>query len=234
MQVLLVKLMVHVDKLAFNGDPNVGLYGVASDKFCILGRSVPRKVARRVEEVLHVPVVQASVYGTSLVGIFIAVTSDTVLVPDVIFKRELEELRKGLKGIAEVKTLKTEHTALANNILCNDKVAFVSPELSKKEIEDIKKSLNLKVVQMSLADLQVPGSAAVFTNQGGIFNSNLSDSEIKKVEKLVSFEIGLGTVNMGSPIVGSGVIANSKGFVVGALSSGYEISRIDESLGFLK
>ncbi len=226
--------MPHLDKLAFNGDPNVGLYGVATDKFCILGKSIPKKIAKRVEELLKVPVIQAHIYGTSLIGIFVAATSETVLVPDVIFKRELDALKKDLKGIAEVKTLATERTALANNILNNDKLAIISPEFSKKEAEDIKKALNLKIVQMPLAEVEVVGSNGILTNKGALLNPNLSDSDIKKVEKLVGFEVGLGTVSMGSPIIGSGVIANSKGFIAGNLCSGYEIVRIDESLGFLE
>lgn len=226
--------MAHADKLSINGDPNIGLYGLATDKFCILGKSVPAKIVKTFEEVLKVPVVQANIYGTGFVGLFVAATSKIVLVPEVIFERELKELRESLKGIAEVKTVKTEHTALANNILNNDKVAFVSPEFSKQEVGDIEKTLKVKVVQTSLAGLEVPGSAGVLTSKGAIINPNLSDAEIKKVEKLVNFEIGLGTINMGSPIVSSGLIANKNGFVVGSLSSGYEISRVDESLGFLQ
>jgi translation initiation factor 6 len=53
------------------------------------------------------------------------------------------------------------------------------------------------------------------------------------VEEYLGFEIGLGTLNMGSPIVGSAVVANSNGFIVGGLSSGHEIGRVEESLGFL-
>ena len=57
---------------------------------------------------------------------------------------------------------------------------------------------------------------------------------IKKLEKMLGFEIGLGTINLGNPFVSSGIIANSFGFAVGEASSGFEISRVDESLGFLK
>ena len=167
--------MPHVDKLAINGDPNVGLYAIATDKFCIVGKAVPKKIVEKFEEVFGVPVIQANIYGTGFAGLFMAATSKVLLVPDVIFERELKELKEGLKGIAEVKTLKTEHTALNNNILNNDKVAVVSPEFSKKEVEDIKKALKVKVIQTSLADLEVPGSAGVLTNKGAILNHNLSE-----------------------------------------------------------
>jgi len=41
------------------------------------------------------------------------------------------------------------------------------------------------------------------------------------------------TVNFGSQSLGSGIISNSKGFIIGEMSSGVEITNIDEGLGFL-
>ncbi len=225
--------MAHSEIIALNGDPNIGLYGIATDKYCLLGNSVPEKMAKLVEEILKVPVIQASVYGTALLGIFCAGNSKTLLLPSVIFDHELEHIKSKLKGVVKVELIKTDNTALANNILCNDEIAILSTNFSKEEVDTIKKALKVKAIQMDLATLNTPGSAAVLTNKGALFNPNLSEEEIKKVEKLIGFEIGLGSVNMGSPIVASGVIANSNGFLVGNLSSGYEISRVDESLRFI-
>ncbi|UCD04027.1 MAG: translation initiation factor IF-6 [Candidatus Woesearchaeota archaeon] len=227
--------MVHVIKLEFNSNPNVGFYGVATDKFCLLGKSVPKKHIKKIEEALKVPVVQANVYGTSLIGIFAVGNSKNLLLPKVIFKRELEEIKKKLKPLKiNIDVLDSKETALSNNILVNDKVGIISPVFPKDEIKKIEECLKVKVIQTQLAHSTVPGSAGILTNKGAIFHMDLSDEEIKKVEKLLGFEIGIGSVNMGNPWVRSGVIANSKGFLVGNLSSGYEIARIDESLGFIK
>jgi len=221
---------MHVLKLNFNGDPNIGLYGIATDKFCLLGKSVPAKYIKDIEEALGVPVYQIKVYGTDLIGIFAVATSKGILIPDLIFDNELAELKK-LK--LPIHTIKTELTALNNNILCNDKTAFVSEEYSAGEVKQIEKALGVKAIKIDIAKLNLPGSCGILSNKGGIFNPNTSDAEIQKIEKQLGFEIGLGSVNMGNPFVGSGVIANSKGFIVGSQSSGYEIARIDESLGFL-
>ncbi len=223
--------MAHALKLAFNGDPNIGMYGVATDKFVLLGKSVPQKYVKEIEEALEVPVIQINVYGTSLVGIFIVATSRTVLVPDLIFEAELKEIVHKLKPLGvEVKTIKTQHTALCNNILVNDKVGIISTEYDKTTTKKISEALGIKAIQLDLMGSNVPGSIGVLTNKGAIFGSNLSDDEIKKIEKLTGFEIGLGSINMGSPLMHSGVMANSNGFLIGSLSSGYEISRVDESL----
>ena len=43
----------------------------------------------------------------------------------------------------------------------------------------------------------------------------------------------IGTVNHGSPVIGSGLIANSKGAIIGNQTTGIEMGRIEEALGFL-
>ena len=43
----------------------------------------------------------------------------------------------------------------------------------------------------------------------------------------------IGTVNHGSPVIGSGLVANTKGAIIGNLTTGIEMGRIEEALGFL-
>ena len=222
--------MVHAIKLDINGDPNIGLYGVATDKFCLLGKSVPEKLAKKIEAVLKVPVYQIKLYGTDLIGIFAVANSNCVLIPDIIFEKELAELKK---LPIKFELIKTEKTALNNNILCNDKIAFASKEYTKEEVEKIKQALGVKVVQMPIAGTNLPGSCSILTSKGAIFNPNIKPSEIKQIEAELGFEIGLGTINLGNNFVASGLIANSNGFIVGSLTSGFEIMRIDEALIFI-
>jgi len=226
--------MVHVAKLDFNGDSNLGLYGIATDSYVLLGQSVQKKHLKELEEIFGVPVIQTRIYGTSLVGIFAIGTSKVLLVTNLIFDKERKQLEKDLKKIGvKLAVLKTEKTALGNNISTNDTISFVSTEYTKDELKQIEKALGTKAIQMNFAESELCGSTSMLTNKGGIFTPDLDDGEIKKIEKAVGFEIGLGTVNMGSPMLSSGIIANSNGFIVGRLSSGFEIGRIDESLKFL-
>ena len=138
-----------------------------------------------------------------------------------------------MDGIADVKKIKTLKTALGNNILCNDKIGILSQEFSEKESKDIQNALDVKTKTMKLAEGDVPGSYGILTNKGGIFGSIVQNAEIKVAEKLTGFEIGVGTVSTGSSIMGSGIIANSNGFLVSSNSTGFEMGRIDESLGFI-
>ncbi len=225
----------HAAILNFHGDPNIGLYGIATDKFCLLGRSVPESAVELIKEVLNVPVYQLSLYGTDLIGLFASASSNCVILPSIIYESELKKLESNLAEIGvNVKVIETEYTAFGNVLLLNDKAGIASAEIPVKALNKIKNALGLKLHQMDLGKTSVPGSMGVITNKGGMFNPNLSDAEINKIENLFGFEIGLGTVNMGNPFISSGIIANSHGFIVGGMSSGYEIARIDESLGFIE
>jgi translation initiation factor 6 len=221
--------MAHAINLDINGDPNIGLYGIATDKFCLLGKTVPQKHIKKIEETLKVPVYQVKLYGTDLPGIFAVGNSKAILIPDVVFKSERKELEKLPINFV---TISTEKTALNNNILCNDEVAFVSKDYTKDEVKQIKEALGVKVIQTDIAGTNLPGSCGMLTNKGAIINPLASDAEVKKIEKEIGSEIGLGTSNLGNNFVSAGLIANSNGFIVGKLTSGHEIMRIDEALRF--
>ena len=224
--------MSHLKKLSFNGDPNIGMYAVATDSFCLVGKSVSSKDASEIGRILQVPVYRLRIYGTSFLGIFVAATSKKILVPKIIFDEELAEFKK-IKE-AKVEVIDTNHTALNNNILINDSIAILSKEFSKEEVSEIKEKLGIKnVFKIPSFNNSVPGSCGILTNRGGLLCPGISEKELEKVEKHLKYEIGLGTINMGSFFVGAGVIANSNGFLAGDLSSGIELGRVDESLGFL-
>jgi translation initiation factor 6 len=42
----------------------------------------------------------------------------------------------------------------------------------------------------------------------------------------------IGTINYGGPLVGSGLIANHEGYVVGERTTGPELGRIEATLGY--
>lgn len=227
--------MVHVAKISFQGDPNVGLHCAVSDKVCLIGKNASEKLIKELEEIFQVPVLAVSVYGTSLLGIFASVCKNTILLPEILFDYEIKDLKeKASKVGVKVEFIKTDNTALGNNILCNDKVAFVSSNFTEAEVKKISDVFGVKTLQVAFAETTTPGAFGVLTNKAGVFSQSLSDEEIARIEKEVGFEVGLGTINMGSPIIHAGVVANSNGFIVGDLSSGFEIGRVDESLGFLK
>ncbi len=78
------------------------------------------------------------------------------------------------------------------------------------------------------------GSMCIATNKGFLLNMHAKKEDFEFVKEHLKVDGDIGTVNFGSPFVKSGIIANSKGVLVGDQTTGPEISRIDEALGFIK
>lgn len=60
-----------------------------------------------------------------------------------------------------------------------------------------------------------------------------TDSEKRKIKDVLGVDVDIGTVNFGSPFPSSGAMANSNGFIASPESSGPELGRITEALGFI-
>ncbi len=223
--------MVHVAKISYNGDINIGLFATATDRFVLTPPDYPR-----VDEVLHVPQIFCSVADTPLIGLFVAANSNGLLLPKIVDEKERETIKKALRDAGidiNIATLRSKHTVLGNLVVCNDKGAVISENLksSKKKIEDV---LGVEVSISRIARSKLPGSYTVATNKGFLLSNLGSEEDYEVLEKTLRVEGDLGSVNFGSCFVRSGIVANSYGYVVGEQTTGVEIARIDEALGFLK
>ena len=141
--------MVHVDKINFKGDPNIGLYAIATDSFVLIGEELNKKQKELLKEVLQVPIITSKIYGTPFAGIFCTGNKELLLVPDIIFDKEFESLKKQLKGIVKIKKFKTVHTALGNTILSNDKYAIISDDFSDTEAKKIETLMKVKIKKIN-------------------------------------------------------------------------------------
>ena len=129
--------------------------------------------------------------------------------------------------------IKDKLNAAGNNILVNDNGALVHPDIKDETIIDIKKTLEVPVFKGTIGSLKTVGMAAVVTNKGLLCHPKASDEEKIQLEKLFGVNVMIGTVNHGSPVIGSGLVANTKGAIIGNLTTGIEMGRIEEALGYL-
>jgi translation initiation factor 6 len=75
--------------------------------------------------------------------------------------------------------------------------------------------------------------AAVVTNKGCLCHPKIDEEELQQLESLFHVKAMIGTVNHGFPMIGSGLVANDHGALIGKMTTGIEMGRIDEALGFL-
>jgi translation initiation factor 6 len=220
----------HVIVTNFNSNPNIGLYGYANDKYCLLGTEIPEDIAKDIGEVLDVPIIRMNIAGTSLLGVFLSGNNNCLLVPKIAFSNELETLDKHK---IKYKVIDTKLTCLGNNIICNDKGCVVSSEYGEKEIKIFKEALKVSIVKAKIAGLSTLGSLAVHTKNGLLCHHEVLEHEADLLRKTLKVEIYTGTVNMGVPFIGSGILCNNNGFIIGDASGGPEIVNADETLGFI-
>jgi translation initiation factor 6 len=222
--------MAHIYVTDFSGNPNIGLFAYATDSYCLVGQSVPEKNIEQIKDALKVPVYRLNIAGTSLLGVFLAGNDDILLVPSIAFDEEIRMLDQ-LDIRYEI--IETKMTALGNNIVVNDKGILLSEELEKDVIDHVTSLFNLPVRKEIIVDQPTVGSCLLLTSKGGVIHKDASDEQIEDLSDFFGVTIDIGTVNRGVPQVSSGIIANKNGLLVGKLSSGVEVTNVDELLGFL-
>ncbi len=222
--------MPNILKTSFHNNPNIGLYGFATDSYCLLPLDIKKELVENIKEVLKVPVYQLTIFNSDLLGVFCNGNNEILLIPNLTTKHEINTLEK-LK--INFKIINTKFTALGNNLLIKDKICLTNQNLEKDAKEQLEK-IGFKIEEGKIVGISTVGSCAVLTKKGCLLNLNASQQDIKKIENLFKLEPDIGTVNMGNPYVHSGIIANSNGYIIGAQTSGPEIMRIDMALKTLE
>ncbi len=213
------------------GNPNLGVSIAATDKVALAPPNLGEKMVGVVEESLQVPVIKTPISGSSLAGALAVGNSRGFVVSRYAFETEVNAIKEfGL----EVARIPDRLTAVGNIILANDHGAVVNPLLSDEAVDVVSETLDVEVVRGSIANFKITGSVAVVTNKGALVHPSATSDELEFLEKTMKVPVDVGTVNQGTKLVGAGAVANSNGVLVGEKTTGPEMARIEESLGFLE
>lgn len=220
-----------LNKLSIMGNPNIGVYVFANDKIAIIPPGLSDYEKNILTETLNVELIETKVAGTIINGVMLAGNNKGIILPRNVLDDEYTILSKELKkhGI-ETAALRSKVTALGNIFLVNDNIAIVGSEFNEKELEKIEEVLGVKAVIKDIMGLVIPGSLAVVTNNGGVIHPDVSDVELYELKELLGFYLERATVNSGVPFIKTGLVANTYGVVVGELTTGPEILRIQKGL----
>ncbi|MDI3476045.1 MAG: translation initiation factor 6 [Thermococcaceae archaeon] len=227
---------MHIERLDFENSPYLGVYGLATDRVVLVREGLQERKLEVLREVLKAPIIETSIMKSRIVGIFAAGNSNAILVPWYVWDAELEHIKGQLKEYnieTQVVPFKSTLTALGNLILANDNAALISAKFSREEAKELEDLLGVEVERGFIAQYHAVGSAGVVTNKGGLVHPEATDEELEWLRDLFKVDVYVGTANMGVPFVGSCMLANSHGVVVGHLTTGPEIVKIEEALGFL-
>ncbi len=206
----------------------LGVFATCTEDFVFVPPDISDETLIDLEVSLGVTGVRTSVGGSSIVGSLIGGNSNGIIASGFILERELRKIRK----YSRAARLSGELNASGNLILANDNAALVHPDFSDKAVGVIQKTLGVDVRKGTIAGLKTVGMAGVATNRGVLVHPRTTGSEIAVLEEHFKLPVDIGTINFGSPLVGSGILANSKGYVAGEETTGPEITRIEDALGY--
>ncbi|MFB6207489.1 MAG: translation initiation factor IF-6 [Haloglomus sp.] len=218
-------------RAAFGGSSYVGVFSRATDDCLLIRRDVDEDLRESFVDELEVPAVPTTIGGSATVGALATGNENGILVSSRANEREIERLEAATD--LPVGELPGRVNAAGNVVLCNDHGAYVHPDLSRTAVQAIADTLDVSVERGDLAGVRTVGTAAVATNQGVLCHPKSTDEELDFLEDVLGVPADLGTINYGGPLVGSGLVANDNGFVVGQDTSGPELGRIESALGYI-
>jgi len=209
-------------KYNYRGNTTVGFHATITNKKILAAPEFKRKKQFEDENI-----VETFIAKTRLVGLFTAGNKNQILVPDNITRVERQKLEE---NNVDYTVIESKDNALGNLILCNDKGALISPKIEEHK-EKIENALEVPVETGKVAGIENPGVCGVANNHGALLHRAADEEEAEKVKNILKVDkVDIGTVNMGSPFIGSGALTNDQVIIVGEDCTGPEIGRIDQTL----
>ena len=208
------------------GSPNIGVYCFCNEELAVVPPGLTKRKMRQIADTLEVGICSTTVGGSTLVGALVAGNSKGLLVPHTIQEYE----RQRIEQFSKVIVVDSNWTALGNVVLANDFGAVLHPD-SPQEIVKSLTRLEVPAVCSKIGSLPFVGALALATNKGVLLSPNALKEEQSVIESALKVGVELSTTNGGVAFVKSGILANTKGAVVGPLTRGAELMQVTKALG---
>jgi len=218
-----------ISLLGLFGSASIGVYTLATETMALVPPQISENKARKLEESLHVKVIKTTIGECSLIGALTSANSNGIALPHYVTGEEIGVIKSVLPEI-NIAIMETKRTAYGNMVLANDKGAISDPRLKETDLANVSDALGVEVVPGEIAGLPYVGSLATATNKGVIAHPLLKEEEQRQLKDVLKVPVELGTINCGIPYVGTGLIANSRGAVVGFITTGPELFIIEQAL----
>ncbi len=209
------------------GSPNIGVYCFCNENIAIVPPGLTKRKINQFAETLGVDVCETTIGGSTLDGALATGNSNVVVVPHIIRSYELERIQR----LSKVVVVDSKWTALGNVVLANDVGAVTHPDTPTEILATVQDQMGVKPAPGKIGSLSFVGALAIATNKGAIVSPNTLSEEQSVVESALHVNVEPSSTNGGVPFVKSGILANSKGAVVGSLTRGAELMQISRTLG---
>jgi len=212
------------------GDPNIGVFSRVLGNIAIIPPEAPEDYRQALIKALNVELVETTVQGSTIIGSLVAGNSRGIVMSGLATDNEIAILEKHRK----ILLLKDSMNAAGNVIMVNDTFAAVHEDMPSELAHEIGEFLEVEVIHLTLGGVKTVGMAGVATNKGIIVHPRATPHQIARLEEVAKIPVGTGTINMGSALVGTGLLVNETGYIAGNATSGFELGRIEDVFGFLE
>ena len=216
--------------ITFDGDPNIGVFARVLGDIVIIPPSSTEEFRTAVKDALDAEIVETTIQGSTIIGSLVAGNSRGAVVSGLATDEEVDRLTE----YREVLLLNESMNAAGNVIMANDSFVAVHPDMPADMGRAIAEFLGCDLVFLTLGGIRTVGMAGVATNKGVIVHPRATAQELSKLETVAKVPVGTGTINMGSGLVGTGLLVNDKGYIAGNATSGFELGRVEDVFGFLE
>lgn len=221
---------MEISKSTVLGNSSLGIFALSTEKYSVVPLGTKESVIKTILETLNVKIVHSTIANSVLIGTLAVGNSKTLLVPLNTSGKEIKLLQDNLEEDVEIIEVNSKFTALGNLVVLNDKGAVISEMFEKKAQTQIRDILDVEVTVGNLLGSPLVGSMAMSTNKGALVHPLLSEEEVKELSSILKVRADVCTINRGVPYPRVGIIANSRGAVIGTDSTGPESMRIFEVL----
>lgn len=215
-----------IQKISILRSNFIGVYSKAWDDIVLLPSNVEDETASLISEGLQTPVEKLLIDNSSLIGTFIALNSNGIVVSRIgdghVFSDQIRD--------RNVLFLNDKVNAIGNDVIANDHAAMIHKAFTASSQKKIEDALGVEVVKGTIGGIKTVGSAAVLTRKGMLVTPETSEEEMRSLSDLFKVPVKEGTANFGNMYVGSSILANSKGVFVGKETTPIETGRIDDIL----
>jgi translation initiation factor 6 len=218
-------------RAALNGSSYVGVFVRATDDCLLVRPDLEESLLSEFETELSVPAIRTTIAGSGTVGALATGNANGLLVSSRV--EDTERDRIAATTDLPVHELPGRINAAGNVVLANNRGAYLHPDLSREAVTAVKDALDVPVERGDLAGVRTVGTAGVATDRGVLCHPKSTDAELDFLEELLGVPADIGTINYGGPLVGSGLVANDGGYIAGQATTGPELGRIEDALGYI-
>jgi translation initiation factor 6 len=211
------------------GTGQVGVHVAMVGRVLFAPLHLTEKDVESLEETLGMEVAQLSIGGSALVGALIAGNTNGIAVADIATEEDLDRLT----SFGDVVVMESGVNAAGNLLLVNENGVIASPVLPEDGLAVLSETLKVECKAVTIAGNHTPGSVAVCNNKGVLLHPDVTEAEVEIIENILDVPAMVGTVNFGSPYVGSGCIATDHGAWTGSQTAGPELNRIEDALDLI-